>query len=371
RDRGRAQEDLRPHRRAEALEGLERVDAPRSRHADHIFGTSVRHGREVVVGEQERRQRHDGVHARGARSSRRVRAHLSRIQDEVHRRPAAGARRQGDANHVEQQRRRRRQPAEALSRGGDGSHGGAGLRGRARQPQGTRGEAMNRWFALVILALACGCGSINSNREPPPKPFTATKWMLIMEVPLPGDPPYIRFGDGILEGYGGCSRFVGRYVQDAVGARAIAIGRLEIDRRLCDPMQRLAESRTLEVLQAVSSYSVTVDVLTMSGSGGTLRFRAADATPGAAPTSAAPAAAAPSSSLVGTRWKGVVDGADEGTTPWLEFAEGRIQGYTGCNMLSGPWHMEANQLRIGPLATTKRACAGPGGEIERRLLSAM
>jgi heat shock protein HslJ len=230
---------------------------------------------------------------------------------------------------------------------------------------------MKPWIAFVIAALACGCGSINSNREPPPKPFTATKWLLIMEVPLPGDPPYIRFGDGILEGYGGCSRFVGRYVQDAVGARAIAIGRLEIDRRLCDPMQRLAESRTLEVLQAVSSYSVTVDILTMSGSGGTLRFRAADAMPGAAPPSAAPAATAPSSSLVGTRWKGVVDGADEGTTPWLEFAEGRVQGYTGCNMLSGPWHMEANQLRIGPLATTKRACAGPGGEIERRLLSAM
>jgi heat shock protein HslJ len=187
----------------------------------------------------------------------------------------------------------------------------------------------------------------------------------------------VRFGDGILEGFGGCSRFVGRYVQDAVGARAIAIGRLQIDRRLCDPMVRLAEERTLEVLQAVSSYSVSVDVLTMSGSGGTLRFRALDAPQGAAsvstvPASAAPVAAtAPSSSLLGTRWKGVVEGADEGTTPWLEFAEGRVQGYTGCNMLSGPWHMEGGELRIGPLATTKRACAGPGGEVERRLLAAM
>ena len=91
------------------------------------------------------------------------------------------------------------------------------------------------------------------------------------------------------------------YVQDAVGARAIAIGRLEIDRRLRDSMQRLAEARTLEVLQAVSSYSVTVDILTMAGSGGTLRFRAADAMPerrasfAAAPPVAAPVAAAPSS----------------------------------------------------------------------------
>ena len=139
---------------------------------------------------------------------------------------------------------------------------------------------MKGWIAFVVVALACGCTAMSSNKEPPPKPFAATKWLLIMENPLPGDPPYIRFGDGILEGYGGCSRFVGRYVQDAVGARAIAIGRLEIDRRLCDSMQRLTEARTLEVLQAVSSYSVTADILTMSGSGGTLRFRAADAATG-------------------------------------------------------------------------------------------
>ena len=55
RDRGRAQEGLRPHRRAEALEGLERVDASRSRHADHVFGPSFGMGATVVVGEQERK----------------------------------------------------------------------------------------------------------------------------------------------------------------------------------------------------------------------------------------------------------------------------------------------------------------------------
>jgi heat shock protein HslJ len=233
---------------------------------------------------------------------------------------------------------------------------------------------MNRWIAFAVVALACGCASMNPNREPPPKPFAATKWLLIMEIPLPGDAPYVRFGDGILEGFGGCSRFVGRYVQDTVGARAIAIGRLEIDRRLCEAAPRLAEARMLEVLQAVSSYSVTADVLTMAGSGGTLRFRAADATPVgvSASSSAAPVAAtAPAATMAGTRWKGVVDGNDEGTTPWLEFVEGHVQGYTGCNMLSGPWHSENGEVRMGPLVTTKRACAGPGGEVERRLLSAV
>jgi heat shock protein HslJ len=66
-----------------------------------------------------------------------------------------------------------------------------------------------------------------------------------------------------------------------------------------------------------------------------------------------------------------VEGVDEGATPWLEFVDGRIAGYTGCNMLSGSWRMESNEIRVGPLVTTKRACAGAGNEVERRLLSAM
>jgi heat shock protein HslJ len=228
----------------------------------------------------------------------------------------------------------------------------------------------NGVIALVAL-IACACAA--TQKEPPPKPFAATKWQLVMEIPQAGELPYVRFGDGRMEGFSGCSKFVARYVQDAVGARAIAIGRIEVDRRLCEPSPRAAEMRMLEVLQSVSSYSVTADLLTMSGSGGSLKFRAADdAQPvaGVAPAQAASSSASPS--LAGTRWKGVVEsGVDEAATPWLEFVEGRVAGYTGCNMLSGTWRMEGGEIRMGPMATTKRGCAGAGGEVEKRVLSAM
>ena len=243
---------------------------------------------------------------------------------------------------------------------------------------------MKHWIALVAFFLSACAGY--GQTVPPPKPFTATKWQLIMDIPPAGELPYVRFGDGRMEGFGGCSRFAGRYVQDAVGARAIALGRIQVDRRLCDASAADAEARLLEVLQVVSSYSVTVDVLTMSGSGGTLRFRAADATapsvtaiPPAAgtPAAAAPAAAAPAAApssaagvvLANTRWRGMVPGVDEGSTPWLEFVDGRVAGYTGCNMLSGPWRVENGEIKVGPLATTKRACAGPGNEVEHRVLT--
>jgi hypothetical protein len=59
------------------------------------------------------------------------------------------------------------------------------------------------------------------------KPFVGTRWEVILELPLAGEQPSFRFGDGRMEGFAGCNRVNARYVQDTVGARAIVIGRIE------------------------------------------------------------------------------------------------------------------------------------------------
>ena len=51
--------------------------------------------------------------------------------------------------------------------------------------------------------------------------------------------------------------------------------------------------------------------------------------------------------------------------------EGRLSGFTGCNLLHGAWKNEGGEVRIGPLVTTKRGCAGPEGDIERRVLAVL
>lgn len=86
---------------------------------------------------------------------------------------------------------------------------------------------------------------------------------------------------------------------------------------------------------------------------------------------AAQSTAAPG--YAGTRWVGVSEaGLDANATPRLEFLEGgRVAGFTGCNMLSGAWRMEGGELRFGNIATTKRMCLGPGGEVEKRLVAAI
>lgn len=132
------------------------------------------------------------------------------------------------------------------------------------------------WLALAAtLALIAGCAT--APKEPPPMPFIGTQWQVVLELPLAGEQPNMRFGDGRLEGFGGCSKFSAPFAQDTVGARAIVIRKIEVDRRLCEPGTRAVEARMLEVLQSVSSYTVTGSTMTMTGSGGTLRFHAVEA----------------------------------------------------------------------------------------------
>lgn len=90
------------------------------------------------------------------------------------------------------------------------------------------------------------------------------------------------------------------------------------------------------------------------------------ATPPGVPSAGASAPA----SLAGTRWVGISEGADPRALPRLEFVrEGRLTGYTGCNLMSGTWRQEAGEVRLGPIVATKRMCVGAEGEIERRFLA--
>ncbi len=93
--------------------------------------------------------------------------------------------------------------------------------------------------------------------------------------------------------------------------------------------------------------------------------------PAADPVAAAPSA--PPATFTGTRWVGVVEEpADPRSTPRLEFiGEGRMSGYTGCNMFSGDWSMQGAAVVIGRMAMTKRLCLGPPREVEKRFVAAL
>lgn len=131
---------------------------------------------------------------------------------------------------------------------------------------------MMRTCTVLLACLLAGCAA--TKKGPPPRPFIGTKWQVVLELPPPGEQPHVRFGDGRMEGFGGCNRISARFVQDTVGTRAIAIGRIDSGTRACDPSAQSAERHVLEILRAVSSYAITADEMTMVGSGGALKFKA-------------------------------------------------------------------------------------------------
>jgi heat shock protein HslJ len=75
----------------------------------------------------------------------------------------------------------------------------------------------------------------------------------------------------------------------------------------------------------------------------------------------------------GKHWVAEVAGdIDAAQRPRLEFLrDGRLAGYSGCNVVSGTWRMEGDAVRLGALAMTKRGCIGPAGDVEKRFLAAV
>ena len=155
-----------------------------------------------------------------------------------------------------------------------------------------------------------------------------------------GEQPWIRLGDGRLEGYRRlqphqralCARH-GRRARHRGGRSSTrAAGRAR-------KATIAAERRVVEVLQAVSSYSITADAMSMTGSGGTLRFRALAGTEmgggacrgsrDSAPLGrhrherSAALAGAPRATSASRRWAT--------RRAWSSGGDGRVTGYTGCN----------------------------------------
>ena len=123
-------------------------------------------------------------------------------------------------------------------------------------------------------ALLAGCQFAPVKREPPPLPFTGTKWMLVTERKLEGEAPYLEFGDGAVTGSSGCNRVMGRYIQDTVGAGAIVFSSVATTKRLCDGVSMAVEDRILSVLRTSTNVRVTGDALRIDGSPGALDFKA-------------------------------------------------------------------------------------------------
>jgi len=75
--------------------------------------------------------------------------------------------------------------------------------------------------------------------------------------------------------------------------------------------------------------------------------------------------------LVGIEWRLAQVGGMEtrGSTAWLRFRDnGDVEGHTGCNRLRATFVAGTTALRIGPLTSTRMACANDAASAQENLL---
>ena len=174
-------------------------------------------------------------------------------------------------------------------------------------------------------------------------------------------PLNVRFEAGRVDGFSGCNRFSGSYTLEG---QRIRLSPLAGTMMACAEPATSLENAFRSVLTGTLGYDIANGLLTLrSEAGRTARLREA-----------------PPPRLEGVSW--IVTGYNNGreavvsplggTTLTLVFADGAVTGSAGCNSFRAPYTSEGNGIAIGPIAATRKQCAGEGVmEQEREFLAAL
>jgi len=168
------------------------------------------------------------------------------------------------------------------------------------------------------------------------------------------------FASGRVSGSSGCNSYNGPAV---VTGATIRIGPLTGTLMACSGPGGDVEQAYLPLLTAATSFTANADALTMFDAGGTptLIYAAGAANP-----------------LEG-EWnvtgynngKEAVVSPVAGTTLTATFTGDAVSGSAGCNDYSGPYTLDGDNVAIGPLVTTRKACEQPVMDQETQFLTAL
>ena len=156
------------------------------------------------------------------------------------------------------------------------------------------------------------------------------------------------FANGQVSGNNGCNSYSGPY--QASGS-TLSIGPLASTLMGCGPIQSALESAFMTLFQNAGSYTATSAALTIFDKSGakTLEFTAQ-----------------PAVTLEGSAWdvtsynngnQATVSPVAGSTITLMFGADGNVSGNATCNTYNGTYTVDGDALTVGPLATTRMACA--------------
>lgn len=224
---------------------------------------------------------------------------------------------------------------------------------------------------VVALLLVAGCGEdapAGGSATPPSTDLAGTTWDLATvdgaSVAVAGA-SWITFGsDGQVNGSGGCNVVAGPWSADG---EALTVGPLAATMRLCaEPALDEQERTFLAALEATTAHRVADDVLHLLD--GDVELATLD------PVDRSEGITGAWSVVMYNNGAGGVVSLVDGTGIGADFGEdGTVSGTAGCNTYTGAFSVDGEEVAIGPLAVTERACIEPEGvmEQEARFLEAL
>ncbi len=212
----------------------------------------------------------------------------------------------------------------------------------------------NTLIALTIVAglLLAACVPVPSAA---PRTLAGTDWVLATlngQAALPDTQVTIRFEDGQLGGTDGCNRYSTSYTVN--GAQ------LKLDKNVISTMMACAEpimgqaAAYIAALIQAATYTIEGGQLTLLDAGG----------------KALATFTRQSTGLAGTAW--VVTGYNNGQQAVVSViagsqltadfgVDGTLSGSGGCNTFTATYEVSGTTIKIGPIGSTRMACADPAG----------
>ncbi len=260
-----------------------------------------------------------------------------------------------------------------------GRDGGPGVLAVARNPAGLRAVEGNvktvRVVPLLTVLLLAACAQpLDTGADGPPDDGAVLAGRTFLSTAVVRDgKPYDLFkgtrirltldDKGHVGATAGCNSMGGD--ADLSGGRLRMTGDVSMTDMGCDPKLHAQDELVSGFLQAGPRWELAGDVLTLRTD--TLEVTLQDQE-----------SADPDRPLTGTRWQvdTVLDGQSassvpNGATAFLEFADGKVQGHTGCNNLGGTAVLAEKTIAFADVFTTKMACADDVDKLERAVLATL
>ena len=238
---------------------------------------------------------------------------------------------------------------------------------------------MNKSRALVavLLGAAClvtgACGNDSTDSSDPAalnldgRTFVGNA-VTVNDKPyrlVPGSNLRISFEDGRIGASAGCNSMSGNATWND-GNLLVAGDNLASTEMACDPALMDQDAWFGDVIASEPTLTQDGDTLTLTSTKAVIVLSDEEVV-------------VPDQLLTGPSWQldsitsdDVVSSVPQGATASLMFtSEGQVQANLGCNIGHSRYTVEGTILRIGPLASTQKACEPPASDVESAMVSVL